>query len=94
MTVIECPHCAGEVQLEPGVSGIFECPHCAKDFQFGQKTNVSPDSYYTKSELNASSKVGLALLLTSFLAIIFGIIYLKSGLTELEESEVDCETSA
>ena len=94
MTVIECPHCAGEVQLEPGVSGIFECPHCAKDFEFGQKTNVSPDSYYTKSELNASSKVGLALLLTSFLAIIFGIIYLKSGLSELEESEVDCETSS
>jgi len=94
MTVIDCPHCAGKVQLEGESSGIFECPHCAIDFQFGQKTNVSPDNYYTKSGLNASSKVGLAFLLTSFLSIIFGIIYLNIGLSELEESEVDCETSS
>ena len=94
MTVIECPHCAGEVQLEPGASGIFECPHCAKDFEFGQKANSSPDNYYTKFGLNSSSKVGLVLLFTSFLAIIFGIMYLNSGLSEIEESEVDCEASS
>ena len=94
MTVIECPHCAGEVQLERGSSGIFECPHCGKDFEFGKKANSSPDNHYTKIGLNSSSKVGLWLLFASFLAIIFGIMYLNSGLSELEESEVDCEANS
>ena len=88
MTVIECPHCAGKVQLERGASGIFECPHCAKDFEFGQKANSSPDNYYTKFGLNSSSKVGLWLLFASFLAIIFGIMYLNSGLSQLKNQKL------
>ena len=93
VTVIECPHCAGEVQLERGASGVFECPHCAKDFEFGQKTNSPPANYSTKLGLNTSSKLGLVLLFASFLSIIFGIMYLHGGISEFEDSDVDCKGS-
>ena len=32
--LVECPHCAEEVEIEPENGSVFECPHCASDFEF------------------------------------------------------------
>jgi hypothetical protein len=34
MAEIQCPHCERDIELEPGVFGLFGCPHCDEEFSW------------------------------------------------------------
>jgi len=40
MVEIQCPHCAKDVELEDGASGLFDCPYCNKDFEWGSDFQI------------------------------------------------------
>jgi Zn finger protein HypA/HybF involved in hydrogenase expression len=41
--LVECPHCAEEVEIELENGLVFECPHCASDFEVESKRAVEVD---------------------------------------------------
>ena len=41
--LVECPHCAEEVEVEPENGSVFECPHCASDFEFDSTPTIEVD---------------------------------------------------
>ena len=41
MVVIQCPHCAEDVELQDGTSGLFDCPYCNKDFAWEGDFQIS-----------------------------------------------------
>ena len=41
--LVECPHCAEEVEIEPENGSIFECPHCASDFEVESDSTIEVD---------------------------------------------------
>lgn len=41
--LVECPHCAVKVEIEPEHGSVFECPHCASDFEFKSAPPVEID---------------------------------------------------
>ena len=41
--LVECPHCAGEVEIEPESGSVFECPLCASDFEVESNPAVGVD---------------------------------------------------
>lgn len=43
LVLVECPHCAGEIEIEPGLGSVFECPHCASDFEVESIPSIEVD---------------------------------------------------
>jgi hypothetical protein len=41
--LVECPHCAEEVEIELENGLVFACPHCASDFEVESKRAVEVD---------------------------------------------------
>jgi len=41
--LVECPHCAEEVEIEPENGSVFECPHCASDFEIESNSTIEVD---------------------------------------------------
>ena len=41
--LVECPHCAEEVEIESGNGSVFECPHCAFDFEVESNSSIEVD---------------------------------------------------
>ena len=40
MSLIQCPHCGEDIELEDGASGLFVCPYCDKDFTWDGDVKV------------------------------------------------------
>ncbi len=36
MVLIECPHCAEDIELDDASFGLFECPFCEEEFEWGE----------------------------------------------------------
>ena len=74
MTIIQCPHCDGDVELPDGAVGLFDCPHCNNEFEYGSEnpSNIIKLSY----------KPSVGIIITLVISIIFavgaGIMYLDS----------------
>ena len=74
MTIIQCPHCDGDVELPDGAVGLFDCPHCNNEFEYGDEapSNIIKLSY----------KPSVGIIITLVISIIFavgaGIMYLDS----------------
>ena len=87
MTIIQCPHCDGDVELPNGAVGLFDCPHCNNEFEYGDEapSNIIKLSY----------KPSIGIIITLVISIIFatgaGIMYLDSTNTIefLDDDEQD-----
>ena len=87
MTIIQCPHCDGDVELPDGAVGLFDCPHCNNEFEYGDEapSNIIKLSY----------KPSIGIIITLVISIIFatgaGIMYLDSTNTIefLDDDEQD-----
>ena len=87
MTIIQCPHCDGDVKLPNGAVGLFDCPHCNNEFEYGDEapSNIIKLSY----------KPSIGIIITLVISIIFatgaGIMYLDSTNTIefLDDDEQD-----
>ena len=87
MTIIQCPHCDGDVELADGAVGLFDCPHCNNEFEYGDEapSNIIKLSY----------KPSIGIIITLVISIIFatgaGIMYLDSTNTIefLDDDEQD-----
>ncbi len=55
--LVECPHCAEEVEIEPGNGSVFECPHCASDFEVESNSTIEVDysDHYWGPALDAAN---------------------------------------
>ena len=40
---VECPHCAEEVEIDPGQGSQFECPYCDSEFEFESNHQIEVD---------------------------------------------------
>ena len=87
MTIIQCPHCDGDVELPNGAVGLFDCPHCNNEFEYEDEapSNIIKLSY----------KPSIGIIITLVISIIFatgaGIMYLDSTNTIefLDDDEQD-----
>ena len=74
MTIIQCPHCDGDVELPDGAVGLFDCPHCNNEFEYGDET--------PSNIIKLSYKPSVGIIITLVISIIFavgaGIMYLDS----------------
>ena len=74
MTIIQCPHCDGDVELPDGAVGLFDCPHCNNEFEYGSET--------PSNIIKLSYKPSIGIIITLVISIIFavgaGIMYLDS----------------
>ena len=74
MTIIQCPHCDGDVELADGAVGLFDCPHCNNEFEYGSET--------PSNIIKLSYKPSVGIIITLVISIIFavgaGIMYLDS----------------
>lgn len=67
MTLIQCPHCVEDIELEDGSSGLFDCPHCNGEFEWGVEQDQGQDEYegplmqWWKYSASGSAKVGIVI---------------------------------
>lgn len=87
MTIIQCPHCDGDVELPDGAVGLFDCPHCKNEFEYGDEA--------PSNMIKLSYKPSIGIIITLVISIIFatgaGIMYLDSTNTIefLDDDEQD-----
>ena len=44
MVLIECPHCAEDIELDDASFGLFECPFCEEEFEWSPETHHAYDA--------------------------------------------------
>ena len=49
MTVIECPHCAEDLEMDDDAYGLFECPYCSGEYEWGEAPKKKTPKYNFKS---------------------------------------------
>ena len=74
MTIIQCPHCDGDVELPDGAVGLFDCPHCNNEFEYGDEA----PSNIIKLSYKPSVGIIIALVISIIFAAGAGIMYLDS----------------
>ena len=54
--LVDCPHCAVEVEVDLRGGSVFECPHCASDFELESNPSIEVDycDYYWASALDSA----------------------------------------
>ena len=90
MVELQCPHCHKDIELENGAYGLFDCPHCNQEFEYESPTPERA-GFELKSSLNMTSKAGIVLLIGSVIVLIAGLFLFKSGMSDFENTETECE---
>lgn len=45
MVLIECPHCAEDIELDDASFGLFECPFCEEEFEWSREKYHAHDAF-------------------------------------------------
>ena len=45
MVLIECPHCAEDIELDDASFGLFECPFCEEEFEWSREKNHAHEAF-------------------------------------------------